>query len=456
MASFDFIAEKNAKEAQLAFVGKFIDAKQDIISFVGSRLKWSKAGEFIGFLKGSFNASVVVRNSETNERVLIRFPFPGKVYGPWRDEKVKNEVMALKYISRHTSIPVPRVYDWGLAEESPQQLGAFMIEEFMEGGNLGDLLKKPTEDETDPAILDPNIDEAKLNVVYEQIASFMLELSRLEFPRIGAISQDTVSGNWTVAGPPLTYDMNEVVAFAGFPADHFKTMASFDRGSDYFAARATHLQIHLETQRNIGWEDEDITWNRYVARECFARLIPTYGMVDDSGPFRLFCDDLRPSNMLVDPQTMHITAVLDWEFTNVMPAQFAYDLPWWLILGNPAILISEGSEALQEFLGLFEPRKEQFIRAMERIETRLQLPAEELHLSARMRDSWNSKRFWFNLASQNSFDVDEIYWRVLHKEGLGEAMLDMATLAEKDGFLKRKKKQFETYFAEKQNDDRFN
>jgi hypothetical protein len=32
--------------------------------------------------------------------------------------------------------------------------------------------------------------------------------------------------------------MNEVVGFAGFPADHFTTMPSFAGSSDYFVARA--------------------------------------------------------------------------------------------------------------------------------------------------------------------------------------------------------------------------
>lgn len=178
--------------------------------------------------------------------------------------------------------------------------------------------------------MDLDINEAKLDIIYEQIASFMLELSRLEFPRIGAISN--VSGEWVVAEPPLTYDMNEVVGFTGFPADYFTTLSSFTCSSDYFAARAHCLQAHLETQRNIAFEDEDITWNRYIARYCFGKLIPARSTVYDSRPFRIFCDDLRPSNMLVDPKTMRITALLDFEFTDVMPAQFAYDLPWWLIL----------------------------------------------------------------------------------------------------------------------------
>jgi len=82
-------------------------------------------------------------------------------------------------------------------------------------------------------------------------------------------------------------------------------------------------------QHTVAFEDGDITWNRYVARHCFGKLIPTtHGVVDNSGPFRVFYDDLRPSNIFVNPKTIRITALLDFEFTNVMLAQFAYDLPW--------------------------------------------------------------------------------------------------------------------------------
>ena len=69
----------------------------------------------------------------------------------------------------------------------------------------------------------------------------------------------------------------------------------------------------------------------YIARKLFAKLIPQY-CIDDCGPFRLFCDDIRPQNILLDPDTLSITAVLDLEFTNATPAQFAYDPPWWLLL----------------------------------------------------------------------------------------------------------------------------
>lgn len=243
------------------------------------------------YYKGSFNLSIAVRHSKTNERVLIRFPIPGTIYG----EKVKNEVAIMKYLSRHTrSIPIPRVLHWGLTQESPQKPRPFIIEEFVEGEDLGALLQAPTENDADPVILVPNIDEAKLDNVYEQIAGFMLEIWRLEFPRIGAISTNSTSteegsDDWTVTGPPLTYDMNEIVAFAGFPADYFtrgNTTTTFGRASDYFSERARCLQRNLETHRNIGFEDESTTWERYVARHCFAKLVPSPPMAPSttSGP----------------------------------------------------------------------------------------------------------------------------------------------------------------------------
>ena len=44
--------------------------------------------------------------------------------------------------------------------------------------NLGDILQKPTENKADPAILDPDINEAELNIIYEQVAGFPPTASR--------------------------------------------------------------------------------------------------------------------------------------------------------------------------------------------------------------------------------------------------------------------------------------
>ena len=58
---------------------------------------------------------------------------------------------------------------------------------------------------------------------------------------------------------------------------------------------------------------------------------------------------------------------------------------------------------------------EQFLCAMDRVEADL-LPDTGPRLAERMRESWTSKRFWFNLAARNSFHLDGIYWKFLHDD----------------------------------------
>ena len=145
--------------------------------------------------------------------------------------------------------------------------------------------------------------------------------------------------------------------------------------------------------------------------------------------------------MLADPETLRITAVLDWEFTNAMPAQFAFDPPWWLLLLGPDMWLERHS--MEEFTRRYVPRMGQFIRALERMEGRAGVEGKmsEARLSARMREAWGTGRFWFDYEIGKSFDVDAVYWGALHKdrdEVVGEDLIgDMERLVEvKMGQLK--------------------
>ncbi len=303
-----------------------------------------------------------------------------------------------------------------------------------------------TKDDQEDVILNPGIDDATLDTIYDQLADYMLQISRLDFPRIGAISKDPASNTWSVTGRPLTYNMNELATSTGYPIDRFPT-APFNRASDYFRSVANEHLIHLQTQRNLADDAEDAQ-RRFIARHRFAQLISTY-CIDDAGPFKVFCDDMQPSNMLVDPDTLRITAVLDFEFTNTMPAQFAYDPPWWLLLLGPDMWLERYS--MKEFLSRYVPKMERFLRALERVEAKSALtgePPEEPRLSARMRDSWKTGRFWFNYAARKSLDVDAIYWNALHETGASVELLDEETRAEMELFTRMKMKQLKTYNEE--------
>lgn len=61
---------------------------------------------------------------------------------------------------------------------------------------------------------------------------------------------------------------------------------------------------------------------------------------------------MRPSNMHIDLATLQITAILELEFTNTMPANFTYDPPWWLLLTRPDLWLER--DAMEEFVALYE------------------------------------------------------------------------------------------------------
>src|SRR4051812_14791749 len=280
MTAYDVIAEANGDDECRAWLRKVIDGKDEIVAFVDGRLDGGGTGKFIGFLKGSFNLSLCIGFGDRRQSALIRFAKPG--HTKWRAEKVTNEVQFIEYLSQHTTIPLPRVISWGLMEESPQQLGPFIIMDFIDGTRLSTFLKQPTKNDQEDVILNPDIDDATLDTIYDQLADYILQISRLNFSRIGTISKNNVSNTWSVTGRPLTYNMNELATSTGYPIDRFPT-APFDCASDYFKSIANEHLIHLQTQRNLA-DDAGDAQRRFIARHRFAQLISKY-CIDDAGPF---------------------------------------------------------------------------------------------------------------------------------------------------------------------------
>jgi aminoglycoside phosphotransferase (APT) family kinase protein len=438
MTAYDELAEIDADDECRAWLRKALPAKEEIIAFVSSRRPGCPEGEFDGYLKGSFNFCVCVRFNDGGPRAIIRFPKPGHTFTARLEEKVKNEVKVLEYLRENTTLPVPCVTSWGLTDESPSSLGPFIIMDRIEGISLATLLKKPVQSEEDDVYLRDDID-AKLDYVYEQLAEFLIELSRLDFNAIGTIVK-TDTNEWLASERPFTYNMNEMaVMVSNWPMDTFPT-APFRTTRDYLEYESSENLTHLRTQRNLANNAEDAK-RRYIARHRFRELIPTYCM-DNDGPFKLFCDDLQPSNMLADPKTLKITAVLDWEFTHAIPAQFSYDPPWWLLLKGPSFFLENHS--MQEFLTRYKPRLEQFLRALKRVEARS--PPVEPTLSTRMRESWESGRFWFDFGIRKSLDVDDVYWGALHREG--DDVLDEVQQKDMEEFVEMKMKEVRVYDRE--------
>ena len=314
---------------------------------------------------------------------------------------------------------------------------------YVEGERLSSLLKQPTADENGDVVLNAHFDENVLDTVYQQIAEFLLQITTFNFNSTGAISERPTQGMWTVTGRPLAYNMNEIATVSGYPMDEFPS-TSFSSTYEYLEALGKEHLIHFRTQRNLA-DDEDDARRRYLARKQYSRLIQQC-CVENGGPFKLFCDDLQPSNMLADPHTFRITAVLDFEFTNSMPSQFAYDAPWWVLLLGPDMWLERRS--IEAFTKRFEPQLDRFIKAMERAESSSAYKGKEGYrpqFSALMRDSWRSGRFCFNYGIRKSVDVDAVYWAALHRSGFVRGDSAEETPAELESIVRLKMDQLRSY-----------
>lgn len=441
MTAYDEIAELNADNECRAWLRKVLDLKEEIVAFVASRRPGQPTGEYDGWNTGSFNFCISVKFNDGGPKAIIRFPKPGHTLTARREEKVKSEVRVLEYIRQKTSIPVPRITSWGLTEESPENLGPFIIMDQVEGTLLVALLRRPLEEgEEDVVIMRDDIEADKLDYVYEQLAGFLLELSKLDFDAIGAITQDPHTNEWSATERPFTYNMNEMaVTVSNFPLDIFPT-SPFRTTQELLEYQSDENLANLRVQRNIARHGADAK-RRYIARHRFRQLIPKF-CKDNHGPFKLYCDDLQPGNIMADPETYKIQGILDWEWTHAMPAQFSYDPPWWLILKGPSFWLE--SYDMKEFLNRYEPKLQQFLAALERVEAKQ--PLVEPKLSARMRESWESRQFWFDFGIRKTLDIDEVYWGAMYREG--DEVLDEEEQKDLEEFIEQKMKDVREYDKE--------
>ena len=282
---------------------------------------------------GAFNAIFRMKFQDGGS-AIIRFPKPGATMFP--EEKIRNEVAMIKYIQDHTTIPVPFILHWGTKEESPLGLGPFIIMEYINHEmDMGAALNTAGRGTQDRPLLDPNIDPAKLEMLYRQMADVLLQLSTLELPAIGSLQQ-TDESSWGVTRRPLSIHMNELVRLGSLPRAKLPN-ASFNSSLDYFKALAQLHQEHLFWQRNDAIDSKTDCQRKYIARQLFQKLVSEERLLPNmhnNGPFRIWCDDLRPSNILLDAN-LQIVGVIDWEFAYAAPAEFSSAPPWWLLLEQP-------------------------------------------------------------------------------------------------------------------------
>ncbi|KAG2414863.1 hypothetical protein HFD88_006051 [Aspergillus terreus] len=406
--SFDEVAWDQCNAVFPAWKKRLFD--DDIFREIGALIikhRGGPADELFPPQKGAFNVILRMKFLDGGS-AIIRFPAPG--YSVFREEK-------------HTSICVPHVLYHGTTEESPAGLGPFIVMEYIENdSDLVDALNIPGRSDDDRPILDPHITEDRLRSVYSQMAEILLQLGRYPFREIGCISSkddDNDYGEYVVTHRPLTINMNELVQLGGFPP-HLLPQTSFKTASSYFLELAEMHMTHLESQRNNAVTSAEDCRRKYIARCLFRKLARENRLCQhEHGPFRLFCDDFRPANVLANSQFNYaVVGAIDWEFSYAAPAEFVYSPPSWLLLERPEYW----EEGLDDWARVYDQRLPVFLeelRMREDVAVERGIISETDRLSDRMKDSWVNGNFWANYAARRSWAFDKIYWAKIDRRFYG-------------------------------------
>lgn len=309
------------------------DIYNDIGIILSEEFKDLEWESFEYLMTGGFNTCFKM-NFANSFGAIIRFPLPGAVMFP--AEKVCNEVSAMRFILDKSSdkmpIPVPFVFRAAETKESPSDMGPFIIMSYVpHSKSMADLLEAPEREAGQPPVLNPGLEQVRLERLFRKLAKIVLSLSTLSFDRIGSLHRNDNS-TWEVLSRPLSYSMSEIVQLGTLPRSKLPT-TMFKKAWSYFEALAELHISHLMTKRN---EDSieadidndllaDIFRRKFVARFLFRKLVRDVEqrkqwLMYENGPFPVWCDDFRPENVLAD-QAENIVGVVDWEFTYTAPVE---------------------------------------------------------------------------------------------------------------------------------------
>ncbi|KAJ5736064.1 uncharacterized protein N7483_001189 [Penicillium malachiteum] len=403
---FDHLAQQKQEQKAAAWLNLWSSRNPEISSMqLAERHRPGKAVSACLWRSGAFNICYRVRYDEGPD-VIVRFAALGRAI--CRREKVQIEVATMRWIRHTTSIPVPEVFGSGVCWAGP-----YIVMAFLDGVPLSQILRDPSL--AGRPVLNPQINNRDFKRAYREMASYILELSQYEFDSIGALEGN--EGSFAITQRPLTFNMNELMVSANLPGEVFPSH-SFKSATEYFETLAMQHLSQLRLQQHDAVSSKEDCQRKFVARCLFLEITKNLCTEHRQRPFRLYCDDFRPSNVLVDIATAHVSGVIDWEFTYTAPAEFTWVAPWWLLLQSP----EDWEDDLDHFLARYLPRLDAFLEVLCDHENRLieqQLLFEPQRLSLRMKDSMETGLFWTCLAARYSSMFDEIYWKFIDPQCYG-------------------------------------
>lgn len=284
--------------------------------------------EVVFFAEGAFNRLYEIHSPCRPQRYLMRVSLPVEPFF-----KTESEVATLAYIHAHTSIPVPEVIAYDSRADNTLGFEWVLLEK-MEGSCLHDVWEKmPFRSKVDLTI---------------HMASLLGQLHNMQFTQIGNLYFSTVADKVNGTAAQVKHDKKFVVGRIVSPwffrdkrvwlhADRGPFTSSHDlmlAETEIQIERVKHLSP-LPTDEYFSETDEELAEDREAVLETCCKLKELVPAIFPAKTTRaekkiLYHDDLSAGNIIVDPNTYHITGIIDWESVAIRPDWDATDYPYFL------------------------------------------------------------------------------------------------------------------------------
>ncbi|KAJ2740911.1 hypothetical protein GGI20_005539 [Coemansia sp. BCRC 34301] len=212
----------------------------------------------------------------------------------------ESEIISLAYVNEHTKLPVAQILAYDFSPTNAVGV-PYAIVSRMPGESLAahwHLLKS-----------------RQKRKVLDQIADFVIQLSELQFPRIGSLA---AGDGELVIGPLLDARQNELGYSASSNDPHaygpFSTTTTYYRAMIAASVKALHALDHA-----TGGCSGEPSLN-HIELDAFAAFVDRFVITKyDGGPFVLMPESLDLHHFVFDRRTCRLTGLVDWTYSSVRP-----------------------------------------------------------------------------------------------------------------------------------------
>ncbi|KAI5273016.1 hypothetical protein E4T47_03812 [Aureobasidium subglaciale] len=278
-------------------------------------------------------------------------------------------------------------------------------------------------------------DKRRRSNLYRGMTKMMLDIARVPLPRIGSW---TMSNNGTISltNRPLS-------DWTGFWNKN-NVPTCIPRGMTY-GSTESFVQDVIRYQDSRMRHQPNAILDKLSSLVALRALVPHFfDQTSRHGPFVLSLVDMHQANIFVDDD-WNIVCLIDLEFAPVGPIQMTR-VPNWL---TDRAIDHMKSSKLDEFKAQYD----EFVSTLENEEA---LQGQDSSYSQRLREDWQTDKFWYliALASINAFPAifrDHLYPRFF--KGRIDANSNVGALAQLwdedvDGFIAGKLQDYERYKRE--------